>query len=88
MLSFDKNYIYATYVTNNPIMIYNMYVKIYNQTSIYYLLNQQMMLSNYTIYIYIYILYIYMLLLLLLLLLCIKNYFSKYFLEKADREQE
>ena len=73
-------------------MIYNMYVKIYNQTSIYYLLNQQMMLSNYTIYIYIiyiYIyIYIYMLLLLLLLLLCIKNYFSKYFLEKADREQE
>ena len=85
MLSFDKNYIYATYVTNNPIMIYNMYVKIYNQTSIYYLLNQQMMLSNYTIYIYIY--YI-LLLLLLLLLLCIKNYFSKYFLKITDREQE
>ena len=59
MLSFDKNYIYATYVTNNPIMIYNMYVKIYNQTSIYYLLNQQMMLSNYTIYIYYIYIYIY-----------------------------
>ena len=59
MLSFDKNYIYATYVTNNPIMIYNMYVKIYNQTSIYYLLNQQMMLSNYTIYIYIIYYYYY-----------------------------
>ena len=50
MVIFDKNYIYATYITNNPIIIYNMYVKIHNQTSIYYLLNQLMMLSNYTLY--------------------------------------